>query len=137
MKRKFQMDQNKQIVVSTHTRSNNQEVKIASSRKKRYRNAAEISPLCTAGKMLGNRLPEGGFEDERSVRRFLYSPLDLCMLEEQGGLKKGLKIALCGGLVLCCEILPGWPRHPKRNPAPMLLTPPPRESRTFKGSADK
>ena len=59
IKRKFQMDQNKQIVVSTHTRSNNQEVKIASSRKKRYRNAAEISPLCTAGKMLGNRLPEG------------------------------------------------------------------------------
>ena len=40
--------------------------------------------------MLGNRLPEGGFEDERSVRRFLYSPLDLCMLEEQG-VEEGLE----------------------------------------------
>ena len=49
--------------------------------------------------MLGNRLPaEGGFEDERNVRRFLYSPLDLCMLEEQGsGEEEGLGDSIVWG----------------------------------------
>ena len=51
-------------------------------------------------------------------------------------MKKGLKIALCGGLVPALEeeILPGWPPPKEKScPAPH----PPRESRTFQGSADK
>ena len=89
--------------------------------------------------MLGNRLPERGFEDERNVRRFLYSPLDLCMLEEQG-VEEGLEDSIVWGSrpLRPARYCPDG-RHPKRNPA-LLLTPP-RESRTFKGgrrgSADK
>ena len=71
--------------------------------------------------MLGNRLPEGGFEDERSVRRFLYSPLDLCMLEEQG-VEEGLEDSIVCGSRPCTgrRYCPDG-RHPKRNPA-LLLT---------------
>ena len=72
--------------------------------------------------MLGNRLPEGGFEDERSVRRFLYSPLDLCMLEEQG-VEEGLEDSIVCGSRPCTGRRRYCPdgRHPKRNPA-LLLT---------------
>ena len=72
--------------------------------------------------MLGNRLPEGGFEDERSVRRFLYSPLDLCMLEEQG-VEEGLEDSIVWGsrpprdiagmAATQREILPHQPHHVK------------------------
>ena len=72
--------------------------------------------------MLGNRLPEGGFEDERSVRRFLYSPLDLCMLEEQG-VEEGLEDSIVWWSRPCTGRRRYCPdgRHPKRNPA-LLLT---------------
>ena len=59
---------------------------------------------------MGNRLPEGGFEDERNVRRFLYSPLDLCMLEEQG-VEEGLEDSIVWGSARYCPD----GRHPKRN----------------------
>ena len=101
--------QNKQIGVSAHTRNNNQGVRIASSRKKRYRRA-EVSPLST-GENVEQSIATDRARLWRSMLRFLHIFTPGPLYVGTRGLEEGFEDSIVLG---SREILPsGWRPPPK------------------------